>query len=160
MTGTIGDCGPHRTARGGQEQGRPRTSTPAPRPSWSWHLGAGQPARLGDAAAWRSRADGQSRCLPGQGAGRSCGAGFVPSGALHRRNSRCTWVASSSCTTSASVAKRCCLRSWSDWSRQTRASHKSGLPMRYGLIAPYAKDSSSAFASCRSAVSKPSVNQP
>src|SRR5262249_36544028 len=46
-------------------------------------------------------------------------------GAFHKRNSHSTWGSSSSCTTSASEAKRCCLRSWSYWSRKTLESNKS-----------------------------------
>jgi transposase-like protein len=48
-----------------------------------------------------------------------------PIGVFPKRNSRSTWDSSSSCTTSASEAKRCCLRSLSSWSRKTLESNKS-----------------------------------
>src|SRR5262245_57541445 len=57
--------------------------------------------------------------------GHSYAVGCVRIGAFHKRNSRSTWGSSSSCTTSASEAKRCFLRSLSCWSRKTLESNKS-----------------------------------
>ena len=59
--------------------------------------------------------------------GRSCAAGSVRIGVFHKSNSRCTWVALSSCTTSASEAKPCFLCSLSYWSRKTLESNMSAL---------------------------------
>ena len=61
--------------------------------------------------------------------GRSDGVGFVHTGVFPKRNSRSTWDSSSSCTTSASAAKRCCLRSLNSWSRKTLESDKSEVEM-------------------------------
>jgi transposase len=55
--------------------------------------------------------------------------GCVRIGAFPKRNSRSTWGSSSSCTTSAREAKRCCLRSLSCWSRKTLESNKSVTPL-------------------------------
>jgi hypothetical protein len=57
--------------------------------------------------------------------GLSCGVGCARIGVFPKRNSRSTWDSSSSCTTSASEAKRCFLRSLSSWSRKTLESNKS-----------------------------------
>src|ERR1043166_9249029 len=54
--------------------------------------------------------------------GHSSAVGCVRIGAFPKSNSRCTWVSSSSCITSASEAKRCCLRSLSCWSRKPTVS--------------------------------------
>ena len=63
--------------------------------------------------------------IPWRGSGLSCGAGCVRIGVYHKRNSRSTWGSSSSCTTSASAAKRCCQRSLSYSSQKTLESNKS-----------------------------------
>src|SRR5919198_857306 len=60
-----------------------------------------------------------------KGSGRSCGVGCARIGAFPKRNSRCTWVSSSSCTTCASGVKRCFLRSLSCWSHKTLESNMS-----------------------------------
>src|SRR5215471_17102851 len=57
--------------------------------------------------------------------GHSSAVGCVRIGAFPKRNSRSTWGSSSSCTTSASEAKRCFLRSLSCWSCKTLESNKS-----------------------------------
>src|SRR5262245_15815071 len=57
--------------------------------------------------------------------GLSCGAGFIPVGAFHRRNSRRTWVSSSAFLMSVSAAKRCCLRSLNYGSHTTLEPNKS-----------------------------------
>src|SRR5215471_7905837 len=67
----------------------------------------------------------KSMSIPWKGSGRSCGVGYARIGASPKRNSRCTWVSSSSCTTCASGVKRCCLRSLSCWSHKTLESNKS-----------------------------------
>src|SRR5262249_5475406 len=67
--------------------------------------------------------------------GRSCGVGCARIGAYPKRNSRSTWDSSSSCTTSASEAKRCCLRSLSSWSHKTLESNKSVHLIRYAMAA-------------------------
>src|SRR5262244_3554600 len=67
----------------------------------------------------------KSMSIPWKGSGRSCGVGCARIGAFPKRNSRCTWVSSSSCTTCASGVKRCCLRSLSCWSNKTLESNKS-----------------------------------
>ena len=61
--------------------------------------------------------------------GLSCGVGCARIGVFPKRNSRSTWDSLSSCTTSASEAKRCCLHSLSSWSRKTLESNKSVLRM-------------------------------
>src|SRR5215510_11041924 len=67
---------------------------------------------------------GRAIC-PSTVTGHSSAVGCVRIGAFPKRNSRSTWGSSSSCTTSASEAKRCCLRSLSCWSRKTLESNKS-----------------------------------
>src|SRR5262252_7586349 len=57
--------------------------------------------------------------------GRCCAVGGARIGAFPKRNSRSLWGSSSSCTPSASEAKRCFLRSLSCGSRQTLESKKS-----------------------------------
>src|SRR5262249_28877935 len=57
--------------------------------------------------------------------GRSYGVGCVHTGVFPKRNSRCTWVSSSSCTTCASGVKRYLVRSLSYWSHKTLESNKS-----------------------------------
>src|SRR5262249_28237901 len=59
--------------------------------------------------------------------GLSCGVGYARIGGFPKRNSQSTWASLSSCTMSASEAKRCCLRSLSSWSRKTLESNKSDL---------------------------------
>src|SRR5712691_11634209 len=65
--------------------------------------------------------------------GLSCGVGCARIGVFPKRNSRSTWDSSSSCTTSASGAKRCFLRSLSSWSRKTLESNMSVVLMLDGL---------------------------
>src|SRR5215510_186905 len=67
---------------------------------------------------------GRAIC-PSTVTGHSSAVGCVRIGAFPKRNSRSTWGSSSSCTTSASEAKRCFLRSLSCWSRKTLESNKS-----------------------------------
>jgi hypothetical protein len=64
--------------------------------------------------------------------GLSCEVGFAHIGVLHKRNSRSTWDSSSLCTTSASEAKRCFLRSLHYWSRKTLESNMSDGHMHHG----------------------------
>jgi hypothetical protein len=64
-------------------------------------------------------------CIPGKDFGRCCAVGCARIGALPKSNSRSIWGASSSCTTSASEATRCVLRSLSYWSRKTLESNMS-----------------------------------
>src|SRR5215510_10377878 len=59
--------------------------------------------------------------------GHQTGLLYLPARWRESGNSRSTWGSSSSCTTSASEAKRCCLRSLSSWSRKTLESNKSVL---------------------------------
>jgi len=47
-----------------------------------------------------------ARGLARKASGRCCAVGCAHIGAFHKRNSRSTWASSSSCTTSASEAKR------------------------------------------------------
>ena len=60
-----------------------------------------------------------------KGSGRSCGVGCARIGAFLKRNSPCTSVSLSLCTTSDSEAKRCCMRSLSYWSHKTLESNMS-----------------------------------
>ena len=57
--------------------------------------------------------------------GLSCGVGCARIGVFPKRNSRSTWDSSSLCTTSASEAKRCWVRSLISWSAKTPESNKS-----------------------------------
>src|SRR5205807_480427 len=57
--------------------------------------------------------------------GLSYGVGCAHIGVLHKKSSRSTWGSSSLCTTSASEAKRCFLRSLSFSSHKTPESNKS-----------------------------------
>ena len=56
---------------------------------------------------------------PWKGSGRSCGAGDIRIGAYHKSNSPSNRVSSILCTTSASEAKRCLLRSLHCWPHKT-----------------------------------------
>jgi hypothetical protein len=67
----------------------------------------------------------KSMCIRWKASGRSYAVGCAHIGAFHKRNSRSTWVSSSSFTTSASKAKRCLLRLLSSWSRKTLESNMS-----------------------------------
>jgi hypothetical protein len=67
----------------------------------------------------------KSMCIRWKASGRSDGVGFVHAGVFHKRNSRCTEVSSSSCTTCASEVKRYLVRSLSYWSHKTLESNKS-----------------------------------
>ena len=67
----------------------------------------------------------KSMCIPWKASGRSCGVGCARIGAYSKRNSHSTWVSSSLCTTSASEAKRCLVRSLSYSSHKTLESNKS-----------------------------------
>src|SRR5712691_3133314 len=67
----------------------------------------------------------KSRCTRWKASGRSYGVGCVHTGVFPKRNSRCTWVSSSSCTTCASGVKRYLVRSLSYWSHKTLESNKS-----------------------------------
>src|SRR5262249_13954026 len=60
---------------------------------------------------------------------RSYGVGCVHTGVYPKRNSRCTWVSSSSYTTCASGGKRYWVRSLSCWSHKTLESNKSVVKM-------------------------------
>src|SRR4029434_5915164 len=80
--------------------------------------------------AWKARTRGSEAEVdgvirPSTVTGLSCGVGCARIGGFLKRNSRSTWGSSSSCTTSASEAKRCFLRSLSYWSRKTLESNKS-----------------------------------
>ena len=67
----------------------------------------------------------KSMCIPWKASGLSCGVGCARIGVYPKRNSRSTWVSSSLCTTSASEAKRCLVRSLSYSSHKTLESNKS-----------------------------------
>jgi hypothetical protein len=67
----------------------------------------------------------QSLCIRWKASGRSYGVGCVHTGVFPKRNSRCTWGSSSSCTTCASGVKRYWVRSLSYWSHKTLESNKS-----------------------------------
>jgi hypothetical protein len=67
----------------------------------------------------------KSMCIRWKGSGRSDAVGCVHIGAYLKRNSRCMWGSSNLCTTSASEAKRYCLRSLSCSSRKTPESNQS-----------------------------------
>jgi len=58
----------------------------------------------------------KSMCIPWKGFGLSCGVGFAPIGAFHKKNSPFTSVSSSLCTMPETEAKRCFMRSLSYWS--------------------------------------------
>jgi hypothetical protein len=77
----------------------------------------------------------KSMCIRWQGAGRSCAAGFGRIGAFPQRNSRFIWVAPSVCTTSASEAKRCFLRSLRYWSGKILESNMSEVVYFFSGIA-------------------------
>src|SRR5437667_7198659 len=80
--------------------------------------------------AWKARTRGSEAEVdgvirPSTVTGRSYGVGFVRTGVLHKRNSRCPWVSSRLCTMSASGVKRYWVRSWSCWSHKTLESNMS-----------------------------------
>src|SRR6266446_4861134 len=80
--------------------------------------------------AWKARTRGSEAEVdgvirPSTVTGRSYGVGCVHTGLFPKRNSRCTWVSSSSCTTCASGVKRYLVRSLSYWSHKTLESSKS-----------------------------------
>src|SRR5262252_9237966 len=80
--------------------------------------------------AWKARTRGSEAEVdrgirPSTVTGRSYAVGCVHIGAYLKRNSRCIWGSSHLCTTCASAAKRCFLRSLSSWSRKTLESNKS-----------------------------------
>ena len=67
----------------------------------------------------------KSLCIRWKASGRSYGVGCVHTGVFPKRNSRCTWGSSSSCTTCVSGVKRDWVRSLSYWSHKTLESNKS-----------------------------------
>jgi hypothetical protein len=67
----------------------------------------------------------KSMCIPWKGFGLSCGVGFAPIGAFHKKNSPFTSVSSSLCTMPETEVKRCFMRSLSYWSNKTLESNMS-----------------------------------
>src|SRR4029450_12183905 len=80
--------------------------------------------------AWKARTRGfeaevDGAIRPSTVTGRCCAVGFVRIGGSHKRNSRCSLVSSSLCTTSVSEGRRCLVHSLSCWSHKTLESNKS-----------------------------------
>src|SRR5262245_11765649 len=80
--------------------------------------------------AWKARTRGSEAEVegvirPSTVTGRSCAVGCARIGAYPKRNSQSTWGSSSLCTTCASEAKRCLVRSLSYSSHKTLESDKS-----------------------------------
>src|SRR5215475_727558 len=75
----------------------------------------------------------KSMCILWKASDRSCGVGCGRIGAYPKRNSQSTWGSSSLCTTCASEAKRCLVRSLSYSSHKTLESDKSVLDLPSAL---------------------------
>jgi hypothetical protein len=72
----------------------------------------------------------KSMSIPWKGFGPSCGAGFAPIGAFHKKNFRSTSVSSSLCTMPENEAKRCFMGSLNYWSHKTLESNMSLVPLQ------------------------------